>query len=266
MNITEKSSYKEVIPLDARLFYTVEGYSKIKVADAEYEMLPHSLLILNSGVPYRLMTPQLSVNYIAVNFDYTQNAAHWSIPIVPVPTDQFQEKMLVDPNCFDDTQALSTVFYIKDIPIIQDTLTAVVKEHMEKLLYFEQRSSHLLADCIAQSLRFQQISSISHNKSSSNRILAYIHLHYQEDLTNQSIGQVFGYHPNYVSVLVKHLTGEPLHRYIIHVRLMNAKALLENPALSINQIAAACGFGDAAYFSACFKQYFGISPSKYRIV
>ena len=47
---------------------------KIKVKNSEYEMTPYSLLIINSGIPYRIMTPEISVDYIAINFDYTQKA------------------------------------------------------------------------------------------------------------------------------------------------------------------------------------------------
>ncbi len=38
-------------------------------------MMPYSLLIINSGIPYRIMTLKNSVDYIAINFDYTQKAA-----------------------------------------------------------------------------------------------------------------------------------------------------------------------------------------------
>ena len=85
-----------------------------------------------------------------------------------------------------------------------------------------------------------------------------------EGITNSSMGGVFGYHPNYISALIKKKTGMPIHQYIIYVRLLNAASLLENTALSVNEIAISCGFYDIAYFSKYFKKYFGVSPSEYR--
>ena len=47
-NLDEKACYKEVVPVDARLFYVLNGHGKIQVKDKEYEMTPFSLLIINS--------------------------------------------------------------------------------------------------------------------------------------------------------------------------------------------------------------------------
>lgn len=266
MDLNKKACYNEVIPLDARLFYAICGYGKIKVESIEYEMHPGSLLIINSGVPYQVIAPEDSVKYIVFNFDYTQKASSYRVPTEPVLKDSFKREMLIDYNTFEDAEMLSGVVYIKKIDLIHTRLTAIVREYMKKLLYHEQKSGHMLAECIADSMRFLKIGDLDFEKASSNRIISYIQNHYSENLTNHSIGKLFGYHPNYVSFLIKQITGMPIHQYIIRVRLINAVNLLENTALSINEIATACGFCDAAYFSGYFKKYFGITPSKYKTV
>ena len=263
-NLDEKACYKEVVPVDARLFYVLNGHGKIQVKDKEYEMTPFSLLIINSGVPYRIMTPESSVCYIAINFDYTQAGTDYALPLSPVAIEKFKPEMLVDFHTFEDVSVLTEVLHIKKIDVIQKNLKRIIKEYSHKLLYHESKSGHLLAGCIVDSIRFFEIGNSDPEKEPSNRILSYIHMNYRENLTNISIGEKFQYHPNYVSYLIKHTTGMPVHQYIIHVRLMNAASLLENTALSVGEIAAACGFCDTAYFSRYFKKYFGISPSKYK--
>lgn len=53
--------------------------------------------------------------------------------------------------------------------------------------------------------------------------------------------------------------------YIQQIRLeYAAQLLLGAPDKSIVQIAAESGFSSSAYFSNCFRQHFGISPSDYR--
>lgn len=266
MDLNQKACYNEVIPLDARLFYAIYGYGKIKVEGIEYEMYPGSLIIINSGVPYQIIAPEDSVKYIVFNFDYTQKSSFYRVPIEPVLKDNFKREMLIDYNTFEDAEMLSGVTYIKKIDLIHTRLTAIVREYMKKLLYHEQKSGHMLAECIADSMRFLKFGDLDFEKASSNRIISYIQNHYSENLTNHSIGKLFGYHPNYVSFLIKQITGMPVHQYIIRVRLINAVNLLENTALSINEIATACGFCDAAYFSGYFKKFFGITPSKYKTV
>lgn len=266
LHLDKNSCYHEVVPLDARLFYTLSGQGKIKVKNKEYEMLPHSLLIINSGIPYEIIAPEATVSYAAINFDYTQNGTHLVLPISPVSTENFKSEMLVDFNVIEDAQELSEILYINKIDAIQNKLNTIINEYTQKLLYYESKSGHILAECISESLRFIYIGSSHLKIEPSNRILAYIHSNYHENITNISIGKKFGYHPNYVGFLIKHATGMPVHQYIIHVRLLNATYLLENSSLSISEIATACGFCDSAYFSGCFKKQFGLSPSKYKNV
>ena len=266
INLSEDACFDEVVPLDARLFYTLGGYSKIKVKNTEYEMMPYSLLVINSGIPYRIMTPENSVDYIAINFDYTQKAASCNVPINPVKEIMYKKEMLLDFNRIDDVTELSEVLYLKEIDTIQKKLSEIVQEYTQKLLYHEQKNGHILAECIVDSVRTMKIENVAVKKGTSNQIVSYIHNHYTENITNQSIGNLFGYHPNYVSSLIKRITGMPIHQYIIHVRLMNAVKYLENTTLSVSEIATACGFCDTAYFSGYFNKHFGITPSKYRNV
>lgn len=51
--------------------------------------------------------------------------------------------------------------------------------------------------------------------------------------------------------------------YIINLRINYAKQLLVYGELSIQEIAAACGFSEPCHFSREFKKRTGVSPSKY---
>lgn len=52
--------------------------------------------------------------------------------------------------------------------------------------------------------------------------------------------------------------------YIREVRLGRARNLLENSSLSVKEVMAAVGFGDASHFSRDYKKRFGILPSRDR--
>ena len=241
----------------------LDGYGKIKVENTEYEMRAHSLLLINSGIEYYIEPPEDSVNYIALNFDYTRKAMHRTIPIKPELPRKFRPELLIDPCDFEDARSLSRVLYIKELDGIQKKLAMIVNEYSQNLLYCELKCGHLLAECIADILRAYQIG-YSHTESENyDQIISYIQKHYTENISNITLGKVFGYHPNYVNFLVKRMTGMSLHQYMIHLRLMNAVRLLENTEMSVGEIAIASGFCDTAYFSGYFKKHFGVSPSKY---
>ena len=58
----------------------------------------------------------------------------------------------------------------------------------------------------------------------------------------------------------KEETGMSVNKYILHYRLSMAEMLLKNTDLNVSEIAYQCGFGDASYFSRCYKKAKGVSP------
>jgi len=57
------------------------------------------------------------------------------------------------------------------------------------------------------------------------------------------------------------LSGKSAGNYLRSVILENAKKMIEEQKRNISEIAYSTGFSSPAYFSACFKEEFGYSPS-----
>lgn len=62
---------------------------------------------------------------------------------------------------------------------------------------------------------------------------------------------------------LKSLTGFSATEFIRKERLKMATVLLKNKTHNISEIAFAVGFNDADYFSKCFKEEFGVTPSRF---
>ena len=73
-----------------------------------------------------------------------------------------------------------------------------------------------------------------------------------------------GMTPNYLSSIFKKNTGENLSRYLKGFRMERAREMLENTNEKIGVICEKCGFVNVSYFCQSFREYFGISPQKYR--
>lgn len=74
-------------------------------------------------------------------------------------------------------------------------------------------------------------------------------------LTKERVGAIFSKGSDY----------SKLTSYIQQLRLeYAAKILVEQPDLNIVQIASESGFSSSTYFSNCFRQHFGMSPTDYR--
>ncbi|MBQ9786662.1 MAG: helix-turn-helix transcriptional regulator [Lentisphaeria bacterium] len=62
----------------------------------------------------------------------------------------------------------------------------------------------------------------------------------------------------------KQATGVAPGDYCLFLKLDKVRKLLENKALSLTEVALACGFSDSNYMIRSFKKRFGITPGNYR--
>ncbi len=95
-------------------------------------------------------------------------------------------------------------------------------------------------------------------------VLAYLQEHYCEDLTLQTLAEVFYVHPAYLSTVVKKETGRNFIHILTDLRMEKAKKLLRDPMVPIKDVSFACGFHDYAYFYQAFKKSVGQAPGEYR--
>lgn len=58
------------------------------------------------------------------------------------------------------------------------------------------------------------------------------------------------------------LTGYSPNEVIRNMRLERAKQLLDKKTATVSEIAYLCGFNSPAYFTKCFKEYFGTTPGE----
>ena len=70
--------------------------------------------------------------------------------------------------------------------------------------------------------------------------------------------------PQYLSLILKELTGKSASKWIDEALLMEAKVLLKTPNSTIQQVADMLNFSDQSTFGKFFKKYMGISPMEYR--
>ena len=70
--------------------------------------------------------------------------------------------------------------------------------------------------------------------------------------------------PAYVSSLFKKEMGLSVTEYITVCRMQRAAELIHSrPDSSLTAISEQVGYTDPYYFSRCFKQYYGVTPSKF---
>lgn len=92
----------------------------------------------------------------------------------------------------------------------------------------------------------------------------YIAAHYGDEMSVERLSELVYMAPSYLSSVFKKETGQNLNRFIKSVRMEKAKELLEQTMMKIVDISTACGYPNVSYFCSSFREYYGISPQKFR--
>ncbi|MFN3756086.1 MAG: response regulator [Flavobacterium sp.] len=83
------------------------------------------------------------------------------------------------------------------------------------------------------------------------------------DFTAEEFAKQIGMSRMQLHRKLKSLLGVTATEFIRNERLTIALELLKKETISISEIAYSVGFNDVSYFSKCFKERFGVSPSEY---
>ncbi|MGI6006826.1 MAG: response regulator transcription factor [Ruminococcus sp.] len=95
-------------------------------------------------------------------------------------------------------------------------------------------------------------------------VKAYIQEHYTEPIKLEELAELVGFNSAYLSTMFKKETGQTITEYILEVRMEQARELLKQKDIKINDIPEMIGLGDAKYFAKQFKKVSGLTPSQYR--
>lgn len=94
-------------------------------------------------------------------------------------------------------------------------------------------------------------------------ILLYIQKEYRT-ATLKSTARYFHFHPNYLSSVIKKLTGRNFLDILHELKLKNASMLLSNSELSMRDVCQEVGYNNLSFFYKLFKNRYGITPANYR--
>lgn len=131
--------------------------------------------------------------------------------------------------------------------------------------YMEGFLIGLLRDATNQ--KEQRWDAVTLEKALENRLAAdikdYIEKHLGERITLAQISEHVHYSRSYITEQFQKSVGMSVAAYIAERRIEQAKNYLVNSNLSVSQISELLGFSSVQYFSKCFKDAVGCSPTGY---
>lgn len=102
-------------------------------------------------------------------------------------------------------------------------------------------------------------------KDLAAKIKQYIHQHYYENITLDLLSAIFYRSKSTLTTHFKETYQITIMDYLNKIRVKEAIKLLDNPELTIKNIALSCGFTDQNYFTKVFQKETHSTPREFRM-
>lgn len=162
-------------------------------------------------------------------------------------------------------QSGSVKFSDSAFPNFEMMQMQVIQETQRVSAHAEYKISCLFHVLLTE-LLVRSSKSTSSEKTSSiiEKIVRYMQTNFKNDISIDALCHEFGISRTHMNRCFRQYTGFSPHDYLIQLRLNNAKLLLKNTDLSVEEVCIQSGFQDTAYFIQAFKKKEGTTPLRYR--
>lgn len=97
-----------------------------------------------------------------------------------------------------------------------------------------------------------------------NDVLDYIKAHFTENISTETVAEMFSYNKSHLCRKFKKNTGMSMVDFIHMCRIEYAQQLIKEDKLSLTEIATQCGYNSLSYFSSRFRKMAVISPNEWK--
>ena len=244
------------VSYDSKIIYLISGELTYSIGGTKKERLsPGNLLYVPAGTVYQLKSKYMRAVVAAFDFtdEYTDECP------TPVPEAEYKSELC---HSASDLEAFQSVILLSDVEAERDTFIRMSN-------IFTSAEGFYLAELSAM-LKLMLLKIAEHSdacalpSSMVENLDGYIRDNIHDEISNTELGAIFGYHPFYISKMLKDKKGITLHQYVIQYRMKYALSMLRYTDKSIADIADETGFTDASYFTKSFKAQLGMTPKEYR--
>lgn len=247
------ASYPSHWHSELELHICTRGNFCLEVEDQKYTLQPGDAMVIPSYTSHAILSSSPDFGRISITFGYAllgnefksvQNAfLHISIDADQTPeTLRRPFQLIVDALSGQDCVNASNDWLIRSGLFL---LAAQLRNHC-----IEKPSEELQN-------RVQQLDSIY-------AVLDHVAKHYADRLSVDEAAEIAGYAKTYFCRQFKQATGVSFHRYLNNYRISVACMLLEDPHLSVADVATRTGFSSAKLFCRTFKETTGMTTRQYQ--
>jgi len=238
------------------LFFT-QGECVVKCNSAEFTVKAGDLVVVNSNELHQAHCLTETAEYFCIIVDTSLIQSRYidicdTKYIKPIYHNQILFKNKIENNAQASQYILEFVMeYESKNPGYELSIKACIYQ----LLVF------LLRNHVQVVLTSDEYTARMRNLKRFNNLIEYIENNYSSKITIEQLCTMAHISRFHFCHIFKDMTGKSLGEYLNLLRINKAYSMLKDSELNITEVAAACGFDDANYFSRLFKKYKKVSPS-----
>ena len=244
---------------ELEFLYVAEGTAICFIGTSKVELHKGCGIFINSGVLhcFEARSSTFTPNIVfAPTLLASENSLIYEKYILPV-INSAVEYQIFDPNSTSERSALQLMLQIFELQENgQDNELCTIQLLLQFWnILFKDGGWNSDSDSLQR---------LNHNQARLQIMMQYIHEHFGEQISLDDIAASIAISKNSaLQIFRKTLHISPVS-YLIEYRLTKAANLLVVTEKTISVIAEECGFMSTTYFCRKFKEYFQMTPKKYR--
>lgn len=237
--------------------YLLRGSMEIVEDGTHYDLFPHRLFFLKSGVHHWGEKPfeEGSAWYYAHFYCKEPDARMGELP----GNVYYDTKVCLNPQDNEKYITLPKLTNCEQMRQIQKDFEKMIEAHIHgNIPQASVRLWQIFLECA------KNASGDAVESGYVKKLQEFIQTHYIENFEAKEVETICGLSYKYAGTLFKEETGQTIREYQRTLRLRKAKQLLKETDKPIAEIAQLTGFTDVFYFSKVFRAQQGCPPSEYR--
>lgn len=253
---------------DFEILYVVQGQAATTIHGQRFNIAAGQLIFLPSGVLHQNESvSEPDTHFLGIHFDFFNELHIMTEADMIVNEEEIHLNKFAVEACSDAFAPLSSqTVYTPPLVCVQ-LMEQLVQEFTMRQLGYELVCKSLMLSILVHLMRTspsQSLALASPHGIKLARIGEQIEASPAEPWTNSRIAEQLQLSIDYTAKLFKQTMGMPPSAYVQSIRHREARRLLRETEMSVEQIGSEIGYSDIHYFSRMFRRHEGISASEYR--
>ncbi len=262
---------EERVNFDYQLLYVRSGKVQITIEDESYLGVQGDIFLIRPRQRHSIkMVDDFYLEETHIHFDLCYDEDSQDLPLSFEPLSEIPEekqKLFREDLLIIDGLELPVYFRINNYKYFEDLLSSIVKDHKERLPYYELvvkgQFIRLLA-FLMKEIYYSNQAAYQEKDKEVRQIQDYIVRNVNREITLDELAEHFNISKYYMLRLFKQYIGMTPIRYHQSVRLEMVKHRIMETGQSLTSIAEEFGFSSINSMSRAFKKIEKIAPSHYR--